>query len=316
MRTHRSVLLLLALSLAAAASSPGRAVPPHRQDALAALAADSARILEDLRFLASDSLRGRAPGTEGSALARGRLRARFQQAGLRPVGGAWEHPFPFTRRGDTTVVTGTNLLGVRDGSERPGRVIVVSGHYDHVGVRGGEIFNGADDNASGAVGITALARALRDVPLRHTVVFAAWDAEESGLRGARAFVAAPPVPLDSVAVNLNLDMVARTAGLLWAGGAHHTPALRPVLEEVAARSPVELRLGHDSPGAPEGDDWTRQSDHAAFHAAGIPFVYLGVEDHADYHRPTDDFERVDPGEYMDALRAALRVLLALDRSLP
>lgn len=300
----------------AAACVPGGGVPSSPEPtALAALEADSATILDDLRFLSSDALEGRAPGTEGSAQARARLALRFGEAGLQPAYGSLERTFPFTRRGQDEGRTGTNLVAVRPGSERPGRVIVVSGHYDHMGVRDGTIYNGADDNASGAVGVTALARALSGVSLKHTVIFAAFDAEESGLRGARAFVEDPPVPLDSIAVNLNLDMVARTGGLLWAGGAHHTPALRPVLEEVAARAPLDFRLGHDRPGAPEGDDWTGQSDHAAFHAAGVPFVYLGVEDHPDYHRPTDDFENVDPGEYMNALRTALMVLLALDRAL-
>lgn len=313
----RTPLLLAALALFGGAV-PATFAPQQGGygTALAALAADSALILEDLRYLSSDELEGRGVGSEGSRLARVRLAQRFAQAGLAPLGPAYEHPFRFTRRNDPEEHDGVNVLAVRPGTERSGRVIVVSGHYDHVGMRNGEIFNGADDNASGAVGITALARALRGVPLRHTLVFAAFDAEELGLQGARAFVAAPPVPLDSVVLNLNLDMVARTAGTLWAAGSHHTPALRPILEEVASRSPVTLRLGHDRPNAPEGADWTRQSDHFAFHSVGIPFVYLGVEDHDDYHRPTDTFERVDPGEYMAALRASLMVLLALDGSLP
>jgi Zn-dependent M28 family amino/carboxypeptidase len=124
------------------------------------------------------------------------------------------------------------------------------------------------------------------------------------------------VPLDAIVLDLNLDMVARTNGVLWAAGAHHTPGLRNVLECVAAAAPLDLRLGHDAPDAAEGDDWTGASDHAPFHAAGIPFVYLGVEDHPDYHRPTDDFENIDAGEYMDALRTALLTLLTLDRALP
>jgi hypothetical protein len=311
----RAALLGGAFSLASWACARAEAAPPQA-DPLAALAADSALILEDLRWLSSDELQGRGVGSEGSRLARVRLMERFAEAGLEPVGSGWEHAFTFTRRNEAEERTGVNVLAVRPGTGRAGRVIVVSGHYDHVGVRAGEIYNGADDNASGAVGIAALARALRGVPLRHTVVFAAWDAEESGLRGARSFVSEPPITLDSVDVNLNLDMVARTAGVLWAGGASHTPALRPILEDVASRSPVELRLGHDRPGAPEGDDWTQQSDHAAFDAVGIPYVYLGVDDHPDYHHPTDDFERIVPAEYMDALRAALMTLLALDQALP
>ncbi len=79
---------------------------------------------------------------------------------------------------------------------------------------------------------------------------------------------------------------------------------------------MTLRLGHDRPGAPEGDDWTGASDHRAFHEAGVPFVYFGVEDHADYHRPTDDFERVDPGEYVRSVRTILGAVRALDAALP
>src|SRR5690606_8288364 len=105
-------------------------------------------------------------------------------------------------------------------------------------------------------------------------------------------------------------------GLLWAGGASHTPALRPILERVAARAPVTLRLGHDRPGAPEGDDWTQLSDHAAFHGRGIPFVYFGVEDHPDYHRPTDDVERIVPEEFVAAVQTILIGLRELDGALP
>jgi Zn-dependent M28 family amino/carboxypeptidase len=129
-------------------------------------------------------------------------------------------------------------------------------------------------------------------------------------------VADPPVPLGRIALNINLDMVSRTDGLLWAGGAYHTPALRPILEAVAESAPVELRLGHDRPNAPEGDDWTRSSDHSAFHEVGIPFVYFGVEDHVDYHEPTDDVERVDPAELTAAVTTILAGLRALDAALP
>ena len=196
------------------------------------------------------------------------------------------------------------------------QVIVLTAHYDHVGVRDGEIFNGADDNASGVAAVLEITRRVAREPLEHTLIVALLDAEEVGSLGARAFVVAPPVPLERVALDVNLDMVSRTAGVLWAGGASHTPALRPILERVAARAPLTLRLGHDRPGAPEGDDWTTQSDHVAFHERGIPFVYFGVEDHPDYHRPTDDAERIDPAEYVAAVRTILMALRELDAALP
>jgi len=306
--------LLLATTLACG-GSPGE--PPRAVgDPLAALAADSARILEELRHLSSDSFEGRGSGTPGMARARAWLAAEMADAGIRPVDGGFEEPFRWRRRDGGEDAEGVNLVGVLRGGELADRYLVLSAHLDHLGIRNGEIYNGADDDASGAVALVALARALRGETLRHSLLVVAFDAEEVGLRGARAFVRDPPVPLEAIALDLNLDMIARTGGVLWAAGAYQTPALRPVLERVATEAPLRLRLGHDAPSAPEGDDWTDASDHGPFHDAGIPFVYLGVEDHPDYHRPTDDFENVDPGEYMDALRTALLTLLALDRALP
>ena len=249
---------------------------------------DSVRLLLDLSVLSADSMEGRAPGTPGGRRARTFLSRALTDAGAEPLGASYAHPFDW--RGGS----GENLVAVVPGTLRDA-FIVLTAHFNHEGVREGQIFNGADDNASGVAAVLEVTRRAVESPLRHTLVVALLDAEESGLHGAHAFVNDAPVPLDAVVLNVNLDMVARTDGLLWASGAHHTPALRPVLERVASGAPVKLRLGHDRPGAPEGDDWTSASDYWPFHAVGIPFVYFGVEEHSDYHRPTDDFERIDPG---------------------
>ena len=270
---------------------------------------DSVRLLRDLSVLAADSMEGRAPGTRGGRRARAFLTGALADTGAESFGASYAHPF------DWSGGSGQNLVAAVPGTLRDA-FIVLTAHFDHQGVREGQIFNGADDNASGVAAVLEVTRSAVESPLRHTLVVALLDAEESGLQGAHAFVDDAPVPLDAVQLNVNLDTVARTDGLLWASGAHHTPALRPVLERVAAGAPVTLRLGHDRPGAPEGDDWTNASDHGPFHAAGIPFVYFGVEDHADYHRPTDDLERIDPGQYVDAIRTILSALRALDGALP
>ncbi len=204
-------------------------------------------------------------------------------------------------------------MGLVRGRSRPDRFIVVTAHYDHVGVRDGVIFNGADDNASGTAALLALAEALRREPPEHSIIIAALDAEESSLRGARAFLADPPAPRVSIVANLNMDMLARgDKGELWVAGTHHYRQLLPLVERVAQRAPVKLRIGHDRPGVPGEDDWTTLSDHGPFHAAGIPFLYLGVEDHADYHKPTDDAERIAPEFYANAVVTALDVLRELD----
>jgi acetylornithine deacetylase/succinyl-diaminopimelate desuccinylase-like protein len=291
----------------AAQATPQATLP---LDPLAAVDADSVALLADLRDLSSDSMEGRRPETPGSLRARDLIARRLRGAGLEPRLQAFTWP----ARSEGDPGQGVNVIASVRGTSRPEDWIVVTAHYDHVGVRDGEIYNGADDNASGTAALLFLARYLAEHPLGHSVILAALDAEEVGSQGAGALVADPPVPIESIRLNVNLDMVARTGGVLWAAGAYHEPGLRPILEEVAARSPVELRLGHDEPGVAGVEDWSGSSDHRAFHAVGIPFVYFGVEDHPDYHRPSDDFERVDVREYLDAVRTVTLALRALDRA--
>lgn len=302
--SHRLIPTLWAAAAVASVSSAPQAA------AQSAPPLDSVRLLGDLAVLAHDSMEGRAVGTVGSLRARHFLAGRMEEIGARPVGTGYGHAFGWARG------TGENIVGLAPGRDPEGDVIVLTAHYDHVGVRAGQIFNGADDNASGAAALLEIGRQLAAAPLEHTVVLALLDAEEVGSWGARAFFEDPPVAPERIALNVNLDMVARTGGVLWASGAYHTPALRPVLEDVAASAPLTLRLGHDRPGSPDEDDWTSSSDHKTFHEAGIPFVYFGVEDHEDYHRTTDDFERVDPGEYAAAVRTILIAMRALDAALP
>jgi hypothetical protein len=137
--------------------------------------------------------------------------------------------------------------------------------------------------------VAAAARRRRS----HTAAAAFFDAEEAGLQGAQAFVKAPPVPAGRLALNVNFDMVSRSATReIFVAGPGRWPALLPILQPAAAKSPVTVRFGHDTGGGQ--NDWTTQSDHGAFHAAGIPFVYVGVEDHPDYHQPTDTADKIAP----------------------
>src|SRR5690606_27737683 len=116
--------------------------------------------------------------------------------------------------------------------------------------------------------------------------FAALDAEEMGLQGAKALVNDFPFPLNTVILNINLDMISKNQrNELYAAGTAHYPHLRPLLEEASKDAPIKLLFGHDIPGT-DMQDWTSASDHAAFHEQGIPFIYFGVEDHEDYHKAT------------------------------
>ena len=291
-----------------ARGDPG-AAPASNGPVQASLGVD--QMLADVEFLASDALEGRRVGSEGSRVAREYIVEAFEAAGLSRFGDYYTRSFRHGRNGDTE---GVDVVGYVPGTVDPGRFIVLSAHYDHLGVRRGEIYNGADDNASGTAAAMALARYFAANPPRHSIIFAAMDAEEGGLAGAKAFVADPPVDLDRIALNVNLDMVSHSDGDLWVAGTHHYPFLAPYVERVMDGAKVTLRFGHDSPGLGR-DDWTNSSDHGPFHDAGIPFLYFGVEDHDDYHRPTDDFENINTEFYAEAVRAIMAILLELDADL-
>lgn len=265
-------------------------------------------------MLAADSMEGRRMGSRGSAAARAALVQRLAKAGVAPLPAGYEQRFPVTGR-DTSLREGVNVLAMVRGTDTS-RVLVISAHYDHVGVRGGTVFNGADDNASGTAAVLALAERYAHSPPRHTMIFAFFDGEETGLHGSRAFVAAPPVPLARIAANVNLDMVARLdKNELYAAGASPFPFFRPLLDETARSASITLRLGHDTDAQGPHENWTAQSDQAAFHAVHIPWVYFGVEDHPDYHRATDDVERVNAGRFMGAVRTIADFVHRLDQGL-
>ena len=303
------------------------ALPPEQVagDPDSFVAGDSIQILEDLRVLSHDSLEGRRTGSRGAVLAQGYIRAGLEAAGLVAPPAGFVQPFEFRGRRDITQVTqGANVVGMVPGKDPALGAIILTAHYDHLGIRaprpgtpaeaeGDSIYNGADDNASGTVAVLSMARYFVQNPPRHTMVFAAVDAEEMGSPGARDFMG-KGWP-ESIILNVNLDMVARSDSVLFAAGPYHYPHLRPLLEAVRPRPPVVLRFGHDQPGVEGVQDWTRSSDHSVFHQEGIPFVYFGVEDHADYHRPSDEFERVDPAFFINAIRTILAGVLALDQGL-
>lgn len=259
-------------------------------------------------------MQGRGVGTPGSEKARAYILSRFNGIGLSPVGERFEHAFSFTRR-DGSTAQGVNLLARINGT-KPGKVMVVTAHYDHLGVRNGEIYNGADDNASGVAGLLAVAEAFKANPPKHDVILAVVDAEEGGLRGARAFAAAPPVPLESIVLNVNFDMLSKNAkNELFVAGASASPVLRPILERVAATAPVVLKLGHDTDADGPQNNWTNQSDHYAFAEKGVPWVYFGVEDHPEYHRPSDDFATIPQDFFKRSVATVVKASQALEASL-
>ena len=273
--------------------APAAPAPATRLDDAAAR-----RLMQDVQALAAPEMEGRLTGTAGSRRAQAFIRERFTEIGLQPLKESFEQKFSFTRtRGQATqeFPDATNLIGLAAGRDRD-QFVLVTAHYDHLGVRDGQTFHGADDNASGVAAMLAIAAwAVRNQP-RRSVLFVAFDAEEHGLQGARHFVAHPPVELKRVTAVVNLDMVGRgDKNVLFVAGTHHHPQLKGTASDAIAAAAVPgltVTFGHDRPGVAGVDDWTHSSDHGPFHDAGVPFLYFGVEDHADYHKPTDTADKI------------------------
>jgi len=307
----RTLVLAAGLSLLAACAgspAPVGTAPAPRMDA--------DRLLGLVEALSADAMMGRGAGTPGGAAARALLIGEMQRIGLEPVGGAFAHPFTYGEMDDQgPQKAGVNLIGRVPGTGDTGRALVVTAHYDHLGVIDGEIYNGADDNASGVAVALEIGRVFTVNAPRNDVWIILFDAEEDGFGGAIDFIQDPPLAREEIALNLNLDMVSKSAaGELYAAGTYHSPQLVAFVEDMAARAPVSLLMGHDRPE--DGDqDWTLQSDHAVFHRAGIPFLYLGVEDHPEYHRPTDDFETIPADFFVAAAETAVMIAEALDERL-
>jgi hypothetical protein len=283
---------------------------------VAATAADYTQLMDDLRILSADDMQGRDTGSEGGAKARAYIVGRLEALGVQPSPMGRLQPWEMqgrTREG-TKTFSGTNIIGVIPGTRVSDKYIVVTAHYDHVGVNDGQVFNGADDNASGVATMLELAKRLKANPPEHSVLIVALDGEERGLLGAKHFVEAPPVPLSSISMNLNFDMTARadSDGKLWVTGTYQHPYFRPLLERIAPRGTVSLAFGKDTPEDKGADNWVEASDHAAFHRAGLPFLYFGVNYHPDYHRPSDDFEKVVPATFQSSTELAIEGFRALD----
>jgi Zn-dependent M28 family amino/carboxypeptidase len=282
-----------------------------------------------MQVLASDRFEGRATDSTGGAMAAQLVASRFSGLGLRPFGTRFEEPFSFTHRSIRalwrrdrpfvkTFTRARNVVGHVPGTAAPPRFIVVSAHFDHLGVIDGCIYHGADDNASGTAALLAIAAYVRAHPLQHSIVFAAFDAEELGRRGSQAFVAHLPFPRERLSLDINIDMIGRADdGRLFVAGLQQTPALGPIVEQAARLSVVPVHVGHDRPMYLTGliGDWTHLSDQGSFYDAGVPFLYFGVEDHADMHRSTDTADRIDRSFYIASAETILQALIVADRRL-
>ena len=190
-----------------------------------------------------------------------------------------------------------NVVGVLPGSDpsKAAEAIVIGAHYDHVGLggrlsmtpeRAGEIHNGADDNASGTASVIEIARAAMADRARfpRTLIFVTFAGEERGLLGSAHYVASPPVSMGETVAMLNLDMIGRSRGAVDVSGLDNNTLKNDLM--AAAQATGGINVKQEGPGAGRSDD-------SSFLAARVPAVNFFTGFHADYHRPTDDWEKID-----------------------
>ncbi|WP_316749915.1 M20/M25/M40 family metallo-hydrolase [Pedobacter gandavensis] len=304
----RTLLLLPLIALLSCNSVKNQS---QAQQTSASFSKTDQQLLKDVEILSSDAYEGRKTGTKGAEMARAYIEGRFKEIGLKPLPDhtGYEQEFSFTDRSGAKSITGKNMLAYIPG--KTDKIIVISAHYDHVGVMKGEVYNGADDNASGVAALLKFAEHFKKNKPNHTLVFAAFDAEEMGLKGSKAFIDQAIVPLDKIRLNVNMDMISHNdKGELYACGTFKYPELKKYF--ISTRPTIKVILGHDDPKT-GSNDWTNQSDQGPFNAKNIPFIYFGVEDHKDYHQASDEYQNINKKFFTDAAASIQEIIDNIDK---
>ncbi len=269
---------------------------------------DEETLLRHVKALSSDMFEGRKTGTKGAVRAKKYIINQFYSLDVKSFKNSYEQPFLFTK--GKKEYKGTNVIGYVRGKCKPNEFIVISAHYDHLGIKKGKIYNGADDNASGLGALFSFAEYFKKYPPKHSVILVAFDAEELGIKGSAFFLKNLPVHEKKVILNINMDMISRSdSNELYVVGTNLKKSLKSAVCCVKSKK-VKLISGHD--GYDNKESWVYASDHVHFHKAGIPFLYFGVEDHEDYHEHTDVFENIHQDFYKEAVRVIISVFNKID----
>jgi Zn-dependent M28 family amino/carboxypeptidase len=258
--------------------------------------------IDDIKFLSDDRLSGRMTGSPGADSAAAYLARRFQQVGLQPAAGGWFQTFavakeaPVVQQVRLAGLQGKNVIGLLPGRDPVLRnqTVIVGAHYDHLGLgefgsldpdSTGRVHNGADDNASGTAMLIQIAARLQASPPARTVVFIGFSGEELGLLGSSYYVHQPIYPLASTIAMINLDMVGRLRNKrLIVYGSRTAKEFPALLDSLNWYAGFDLKARGDGYGP---------SDQSSFYAAGRPVLHIFTDLHEDYHRTTDDWEKIN-----------------------
>jgi hypothetical protein len=273
----------------------------------------AAMVRPHVEFLADPALRGRS-GRDARKAA-DYIVERFRELKLQPLFPQESFYQPIPGKGEPDQpppLLGTNVGAWLEGSDpaRKDEFIVIGVHHDHLGTQNGEIYAGADDNASGVAMLLEVARqyaTAKERPAR-SIAFIGFDLEEHLLWGSRWFVAHPPWPMERVKLFITADMIGRSLGdlplpVVFVMGSEHSPEVRAALE--GTKPPVTLeiaRMGIDHVGT--------RSDYGPFRDRQIPFLFFSTGQHPDYHTPRDTPSKIN----YDRIADVSTVVLSLTRT--
>lgn len=277
------------------------------------------KILAHISYLSSDELQGRGTGSDGERLAAKYIMSKYKKLKLKPLGDnkTYLQTFDFKGGMHGTGEPGkaANIVGFLDNGAPT--TVVIGAHYDHLGTGNqgssldpnpaGKIHNGADDNASGVAGLLELARYFKSNKIKenNNFLFLCFSGEELGLFGSEYFVEHPTVDLGTINYMINLDMVGRldpkNSGLSVTGSGT-SPGWEPLLKSL---STAEVPISTDSSG-------TGPSDHTKFYLKKIPVLHFFTGSHSDYHKPSDDVEKINHDGEVAVLNIIIKVIEATD----
>lgn len=197
-----------------------------------------------------------------------------------------------------------NILAFIEGSEKPEEIVVVSAHYDHVGTRNGVVYNGADDDGSGTVAVMEIAKAFQSAKKagkgpKRSILFLHVTGEEHGLFGSEFYTDNPVFPLANTVVDLNIDMIGRDdpenrgKQYVYVIGSEMLSSELKIINEAANRKTNNLELNYRYDDPNDTERLYYRSDHYNFAKNNVPVAFFFDGIHEDYHKPTDDVEKID-----------------------
>ena len=284
--------------------------------------------LEDLKtnlsVIASDEMQGRDTGSEGQKKAGKYMIEQYIKNGLSFPKGAtsFYQPIPaayLNAQYDEKLGDSENIWAFVEGSEKPDEIVVVSAHYDHVGMKDGIIFNGADDDGSGTVGVMEIAKAFQKAKEqgygpKRSILFLHVTGEEHGLHGSRFYAEHPLFPLKNTVADVNIDMIGRRDNLhqntndyVYVIGSDYLSTDLYNVCESANKLHVNTTLDYKFNDKKDPNRFYYRSDHYNFAKNGIPSVFLFNGVHADYHKETDEVSKIE----FDALTKRTKLAFAI-----